>query len=47
MLPEIDESFTGSFDGGELADHIGTPPATGRADNPGPTAPKTAPVIPR
>jgi hypothetical protein len=47
MLPEIDESFTGSFDGGELADHIGTPPATGKADNAGGTAPKTAPVIPR
>jgi arylsulfatase A-like enzyme len=47
MLPEIDETFTGSFDGGELADHIGTPPATGKADNAGGTAPKTAPVIPR
>ena len=47
MLPEIDESFTGSFNGGELADHIGTPPSTGKADNPGATAPKTPPVIPR
>jgi arylsulfatase A-like enzyme len=38
MLPEIDESFTHSFDGAELADHIGTPKATGKADNPRPPA---------
>ncbi len=37
MLPEIDESFTGSFSGEDLADHIGTPAATGKADNPTPT----------
>jgi arylsulfatase A-like enzyme len=34
MLPEIDESFSHSFNGAELADHIGTPKATGKADNP-------------
>jgi arylsulfatase A-like enzyme len=42
MLPEIDESFTGSFTGDELADHIGAPEATGKADNPGPSASKPA-----
>ena len=36
MLPEIDESFTDTFSGDQLADHIGTPPATGKADNPKP-----------
>ena len=39
MLPEIDESYTGTFDGSELADHIGTPPSTGKADNPPPQPP--------
>jgi arylsulfatase A-like enzyme len=34
MLPEIDESFTGSFSGSELADHIGSSKASQRADNP-------------
>lgn len=34
MLPEIDESSTDSFSGAELADHIGTQPASGKADNP-------------
>ena len=34
MLPEIDESFTATFSGNQLADHIGTPAATGKADNP-------------
>jgi hypothetical protein len=38
MLPEIDESFTHSFSGAELADHIGTPEPTGKADNPAPQA---------
>ncbi len=38
MLPEIDESFTHSFSGAELADHIGTPEATGKADSPTPQA---------
>jgi arylsulfatase A-like enzyme len=41
MLPEIDESYTDSFTGDELADHIGAKPATGKADNP--VAPKTSP----
>jgi arylsulfatase A-like enzyme len=36
MLPEIDESFTDTFSGAQLADHIGTPAATGKADNPAP-----------
>jgi arylsulfatase A-like enzyme len=39
MLPEIDESSTSNFTGDELADHIGTPKTSGKADNPG--APKT------
>ena len=36
MLPETDESFTGNFTGDQLADHIGTPRASGKADNPVP-----------
>jgi arylsulfatase A-like enzyme len=36
MLPEIDESFTGSFTADELADHIGSRKVSGKADNPGP-----------
>ena len=40
MLPEIDESFTDNFTGDQLADHIGTPETSGKADNPVP--PKTA-----
>ena len=38
MLPEIDESFTDTFTGDQLADHIGLPAATGKADNPTPQA---------
>jgi arylsulfatase A-like enzyme len=40
MLPEIDESYTHSFSGDMLADHIGTPKATGKADHPVPPGPK-------
>jgi len=36
MLPEIDESFTENFTGDQLADHIGTPKTSGKADNPVP-----------
>ena len=36
MLPEIDASYTDSFSGAMLADHIGSPEATGKADNPTP-----------
>ncbi len=36
MLPEVDESLTDSFTGDQLADHIGAPKATGKADNPVP-----------
>lgn len=36
MLPETDESGTGGNTGATWADHIGTPPATRSADNPGP-----------
>jgi arylsulfatase A-like enzyme len=36
MLPEIDESYTDSFSGDKLADHIGAPKPTGKADNPPP-----------
>ena len=39
MLPESDESSTDNFTGGQLADHIGTPNASGKADNP--VSPKT------
>ncbi len=42
MLPEIDESSTDNFTGGQLADHIGTPKTKGKADNPVP--PKTPPA---
>ena len=34
MLPELNETNTGNFTGDVLADHIGTPPTTGKADNP-------------
>ena len=36
MLPEVDESGRGSNTGDTWADHIGSPPATQKADNPGP-----------
>lgn len=36
MLPEVDASYTDSFTGSELADHIGTPEASQKADNPPP-----------
>ncbi len=34
MLPEMDDSYTANFTGDQLADHIGTQKASGRADNP-------------
>jgi arylsulfatase A-like enzyme len=34
MLPEVDESATSNFTGGQLADHIGTLPTSRKADNP-------------
>ncbi len=34
MLPEIDESSTSNFTGAQMADHIGTPPTSRKADNP-------------
>jgi arylsulfatase A-like enzyme len=45
MLPEVDESYTFSFSGDELADHIGAKGANGKADNPG--APKDSSANPR
>jgi hypothetical protein len=36
MLPEIDESSTGSFTADRYADHIGSRPVSGKADNPQP-----------
>jgi arylsulfatase A-like enzyme len=42
MLPEIDDSVTDNFTGDQLADHIGTQKASGKADNPVP--PTTPPV---
>jgi hypothetical protein len=44
MLPEIDESGTLSNTGDHWADHIGAPPATGKADNPAPAAGKRPPL---
>ncbi len=38
MLPEVDDSSTDNFTGDQLADHIGTPKASGKADNPLPPA---------
>jgi arylsulfatase A-like enzyme len=38
MLPEVDDSYTLSFTGDELADHIGAKPASGKADNPVPSS---------
>jgi arylsulfatase A-like enzyme len=43
MLPEIDDSYTNSFSGDQLADHIGSPKATGRADHPPPVPPPDDP----
>jgi arylsulfatase A-like enzyme len=34
MLPEVDESATSNFTGAQMADHIGTPPTSRKADNP-------------
>jgi arylsulfatase A-like enzyme len=34
MLPEIDETLTESFNGAQLADHVGTPKASTKADRP-------------
>ena len=34
MLPENEESYTFNFTGAQLADHIGTPPTSTKADNP-------------
>ena len=45
MLPEIDESSTDNFTGDQLADHIGTPKTSGKADHP--VSPKTPPAHPR
>jgi arylsulfatase A-like enzyme len=39
MLPEIDASYTFNFTGAQLADHIGTPEASHKADNPPPIVP--------
>jgi arylsulfatase A-like enzyme len=36
MLPEVDDSNTDNFTGEQLADHIGTPKTSGKADNPHP-----------
>jgi arylsulfatase A-like enzyme len=45
MLPEVDESSTGSFTGQQLADHVGAARATGKADNP--EVPQTSPGDPK
>jgi arylsulfatase A-like enzyme len=39
MLPEVDDSATSNFTGAQLADHIGTPPTSRKADNPAATSP--------
>jgi arylsulfatase A-like enzyme len=38
MLPEVDDSYTFSFTGDELADHIGAKASNGKADNPVPSS---------
>ena len=44
MLPEVDDSYTFSFSGDELADHIGAKASSGKADNPVPiSAPAETP----
>jgi arylsulfatase A-like enzyme len=43
MLPEIDESSTDNFSGAQLADHVGTPKTSGKADNPVPKKPSAKP----
>jgi len=45
MLPEEDASSTSNFTGDQLADHIGTPKTSTKADNP--TAPGTPAAKPR
>lgn len=40
MLPEVDASNTGGNTGAEWADHVGSPPATEKADNPGQPGPR-------
>ena len=39
MLPEVDESFTEGHSGADFADHVGSPKATTKADNPPPKKP--------
>jgi arylsulfatase A-like enzyme len=34
MLPEVDETGTDAFNGTQLADHVGTPKATTKAEKP-------------
>jgi hypothetical protein len=36
----VDESATSNFTGSQLADHIGTPPTSRKADNPAATVPR-------
>jgi len=43
MLPEVDDSDTENFTGDQLADHIGTPETSGKADNPDPPNTPTKP----
>jgi arylsulfatase A-like enzyme len=43
MLPEVDDSSTDNFTGDQLADHIGTPKTSGKADNPHPLNTPTNP----
>jgi len=45
MLPETDESTTGNFSGDQLADHIGMPKTSSKADKPVP--PKTSTTKPQ
>jgi hypothetical protein len=42
MLPEVDESNTGSNTGDTWADHIGAPTTRGKADNPDPVNAQSA-----
>jgi arylsulfatase A-like enzyme len=46
MLPEVDESSTSNFTGSQLADHIGTPRTSLKADNPAAPPPSGPPAAP-
>jgi hypothetical protein len=44
MLPQVAESFTESYTGAQLPDHVGAQKASTAPDNPGPLGASAAPV---